>query len=175
VHFGITCDGCESSPVTGIRYKCSQCPDYDLCAKCEEKGVHHEHTFLKIRKSAHAPVHFFCRYSDASCQMDFPHKFVDQVINLDDFKPKVAEPVVEQNLTMPEVLEPSIKMSISEAFMNEEELGLSIELEELGVSIELEQPLEAAFEAFVQSDDCLPVEVSGDKQVDEVEPPMMVP
>jgi hypothetical protein len=80
----------------------------------------------------------------------------------------VAEPVVEQNLTMtevtePSITEPSIKMSISEAFMNEDELGLSIELE---------QPFE---EDLAQPINQLPEEVNGDKQVDDVEPPMMVP
>ncbi len=39
VHTGITCNGCRGK-VAGIRYKCSTCPDYDLCSTCEEKGFH---------------------------------------------------------------------------------------------------------------------------------------
>ena len=43
------CDGCEVTPIQGIRYKCSVCPDMDYCEKCEsEKG--HEHPMLKIRR-----------------------------------------------------------------------------------------------------------------------------
>lgn len=34
VHNGITCDGCEVSPIAGPRFKCKACPDYDLCASC---------------------------------------------------------------------------------------------------------------------------------------------
>ena len=27
-HRGIICDGCGASPITGIRFKCSVCPDF---------------------------------------------------------------------------------------------------------------------------------------------------
>lgn len=39
-HFGVTCDGCQQSPIVGQRFKCTVCPDYDLCEKCNTKGVH---------------------------------------------------------------------------------------------------------------------------------------
>ncbi|XP_037673765.1 sequestosome-1 isoform X2 [Choloepus didactylus] len=42
VHPNVICDGCDG-PVVGTRYKCSVCPDYDLCSACEEKGLHPEH------------------------------------------------------------------------------------------------------------------------------------
>lgn len=43
----MTCDGCEG-PVAGTRFKCSVCPDYDLCSDCQAKGVHTEHALLPI-------------------------------------------------------------------------------------------------------------------------------
>jgi len=51
VHVGVVCDSCGNS-ITGIRYKCSVCPDYDLCEGCEKKqGVHDaSHAFLKITR-----------------------------------------------------------------------------------------------------------------------------
>ncbi|MCB0371216.1 MAG: hypothetical protein KDD45_17825 [Bdellovibrionales bacterium] len=37
------------NPITGIRYKCPTCANYDLCQKCEET-IEHEHALLKCRK-----------------------------------------------------------------------------------------------------------------------------
>jgi len=56
VHRGITCDGCQQSPITGIRFKCRTCPDYDLCEACEAKNVHpadHPMVKFKVEKMRH--------------------------------------------------------------------------------------------------------------------------
>lgn len=34
VHMDVTCDGCEEEPIVGDRFKCSKCPDTDLCGRC---------------------------------------------------------------------------------------------------------------------------------------------
>ncbi|KAG9346587.1 hypothetical protein JZ751_006898 [Albula glossodonta] len=47
VHPNVTCDGCEGS-VAGTRFKCTVCPDYDLCASCQAKGLHKEHALMPI-------------------------------------------------------------------------------------------------------------------------------
>lgn len=46
-HPGVTCDGCEG-PVVGTRFKCSVCPDFDLCSACQAQGKHTEHPLLPI-------------------------------------------------------------------------------------------------------------------------------
>jgi len=51
VHAGVRCDGCRAFPIVGNRYKCSVCPDYDLCDACEAKGDVHpvDHVLIKMR------------------------------------------------------------------------------------------------------------------------------
>ena len=34
VHHKISCDGCSMDPLIGLRWKCKQCADYDLCNAC---------------------------------------------------------------------------------------------------------------------------------------------
>jgi len=49
VHENVFCDICEF-PITGIRYKCAICRDFDLCEDCEVGVTHPEdHPLLKIR------------------------------------------------------------------------------------------------------------------------------
>lgn len=55
VHHGVRCDGCNAGTITGPRFKCTVCPDYDLCAACEDKSpaVHPaSHALLKIKVAA---------------------------------------------------------------------------------------------------------------------------
>lgn len=34
IHNHVRCDGCGMNPIVGIRYRCSMCPNYDLCEGC---------------------------------------------------------------------------------------------------------------------------------------------
>jgi hypothetical protein len=49
-HRSVTCDGCRKHPITGIRYKCYVCPDFDFCEDCEATKEH-PHAFIKIKDS----------------------------------------------------------------------------------------------------------------------------
>jgi hypothetical protein len=54
------CDFCKKD-IFGIRYKCSSCPNYDLCEICEEKNLADQfhpqnHYFLKINKPVRTAV-----------------------------------------------------------------------------------------------------------------------
>lgn len=70
VHERVECDACGTAPVVGVRYKCSVCRDYDLCAACERAnsgegeagpaayGSLHDgtHPFLKIVRPEQTPA-----------------------------------------------------------------------------------------------------------------------
>jgi hypothetical protein len=47
-HPHVVCDGCQGG-IVGSRFKCTMCPDFDLCARCEERGLHPQHDLLRIR------------------------------------------------------------------------------------------------------------------------------
>jgi len=55
LHKGIKCNQCGKNNIIGIRYKCSTCPNYNLCESCEEDSTHDEdHIFVKIREPVSA-------------------------------------------------------------------------------------------------------------------------
>lgn len=52
-HIGVTCDGCGKSNFSGLRYKCEECFDYDLCHECvinhvTSKSHQLSHSIVKI-------------------------------------------------------------------------------------------------------------------------------
>ena len=61
-HRGIVCDGCDMSPIRGIRYKSAIVVNFDLCAQCEESQVWEKtHApFLKVRTQDKAPAELVC-------------------------------------------------------------------------------------------------------------------
>ena len=63
IHLGVVCDCCNGS-IIGVRRKCMECPDYDLCQGCHEKGAHQEsgHNFILFDK----PVKRQCPYMNGN-------------------------------------------------------------------------------------------------------------
>ena len=53
IHRGVGCNSCGTTPIRGVRYRCSNCPDFDLCEQCESMQFHPKtHLFYKIRVPA---------------------------------------------------------------------------------------------------------------------------
>ncbi|KAJ2237544.1 hypothetical protein IWW45_000843 [Coemansia sp. RSA 485] len=56
VHTGVFCDACKQQ-IAGVRYKCGNCINYDLCERCEASDSHNaDHLFVKIRRTIAEPV-----------------------------------------------------------------------------------------------------------------------
>lgn len=50
IHRGISCNSCNQLPIRGIRFRCANCFDYDLCEQCEANDQHVKtHVFIKIK------------------------------------------------------------------------------------------------------------------------------
>lgn len=48
-HDGTMCDTCRQQPIYGIRWKCAECPNYDLCSVCYHGDKHNlRHRFYRI-------------------------------------------------------------------------------------------------------------------------------
>lgn len=47
LHPGVVCDVCDKD-IHGFRFKCMQCPDYDLCTDCMTLGNHPEHYMVRM-------------------------------------------------------------------------------------------------------------------------------
>jgi len=54
-HYGVSCDSCGQGSISGIRYKCGNCPNYDLCSQCYDKNVKEHrggnHVFIVLEKN----------------------------------------------------------------------------------------------------------------------------
>lgn len=57
IHYGVVCDGCDAD-ISGFRYKCIQCEDYDLCSQCETLGLHSDHCMIRMPRPLQWSSHY---------------------------------------------------------------------------------------------------------------------
>ncbi|KAF0561621.1 Transcription related zf-ZZ type zinc finger protein [Gigaspora margarita] len=48
----VSCDNCHKFPISGFKYKCGHCENFNLCDDCEPTYEHNpNHAFIKYSKS----------------------------------------------------------------------------------------------------------------------------
>jgi hypothetical protein len=58
IHVGVTCDHCFEQNITGVRHRCSECSDFDLCDTCFTKHQHaHTHPLSSFFHFSSPVVH----------------------------------------------------------------------------------------------------------------------
>ena len=55
-HLSVTCDGCGQNPLSGSRFKCKTCDNFDFCENCFYSKNHHKHSFNRIAEPGSAAV-----------------------------------------------------------------------------------------------------------------------
>lgn len=102
VHRGCQCNSCGMAPIRGVRYRCVNCADFDLCETCESQGSHTKaHIFYKIK----VPVPPFSPRQmqpvwytgdPDSCRRNLPKNLIPRLTNTTGFERPELEAFWEQ-------------------------------------------------------------------------------
>ncbi|KAI8840333.1 hypothetical protein BJ741DRAFT_49949 [Chytriomyces cf. hyalinus JEL632] len=103
MHRHVSCDCCGRSSIVGARYKCMDCPDFDLCQGCMQMpGI----------KESHTPGHWFNRY-------DAGKKFARRVYLADAEEVDETKDVMVNSVTSDKGKEPA-EPAVEDVFVLEE-------------------------------------------------------
>ena len=61
-HKGVSCDRCGEQDMLGIRWDCTTCQNYSLCADCEKFSCEYDVTFISNKGKRHEPDHNLASY-----------------------------------------------------------------------------------------------------------------
>ncbi|KAJ8920592.1 hypothetical protein NQ315_004731 [Exocentrus adspersus] len=69
-HPNIVCDGCDSQGISGMRYKCTICYDYDLCYMCYHGDKHElSHNFKRFDSATSLGIDLPPRLNGRKCEL----------------------------------------------------------------------------------------------------------
>ncbi len=46
LHYGLICNSCQSTPISGKCYKCTVCNEFYLCQACFNTDFHQQHSYV---------------------------------------------------------------------------------------------------------------------------------
>lgn len=166
-HPGVTCDGCEG-PVMGPRWKCSVCPDFDLCKPCKRKGIHSEHIFVKIpfrlrnwrQCGTMNPMMMPINFPSAVLELELKDDSVTdkQRIELEELQIQTADMYISDNLIGEQFYESnnSLSTEISEKTMPEEDQTTGPNETPAAVTeVETEEEEEMVFEEIADEEEAV--------------------
>ena len=101
IHRGISCNGCNANPIKGVRYRCVNCMDYDLCEACEALQIHPKtHLFYKVRiprsHLGHQPQQLRYPGKYTKCPRNLPRNVLRKFCEQTDYKQSEIEGFWEQ-------------------------------------------------------------------------------
>ncbi|XP_038061729.1 E3 ubiquitin-protein ligase MIB2-like [Patiria miniata] len=68
-HPTVICDCCQEEGIVGIRWKCLECRDFDLCHSCYNEGKHDlGHCFTRIETNSVPGIEVPCRFGATKCR-----------------------------------------------------------------------------------------------------------
>eukprot|EP00826_Nyctotherus_ovalis_P016735 TRINITY_DN1485_c0_g1_i18.p1 TRINITY_DN1485_c0_g1~~TRINITY_DN1485_c0_g1_i18.p1 ORF type:complete len:333 (+),score=47.54 TRINITY_DN1485_c0_g1_i18:74-1072(+) len=67
----VACSGCLMAPIIGDTYKCTTCPNYNLCAACVASCVHPAHAMKKIQRPPNSRANHFSQFNPFSVGSSF--------------------------------------------------------------------------------------------------------
>ena len=83
-HYGIKCDNCEKENIKGIRYKCMNCENYNLCSECESLNKHNpNHILIKIRKNIENEDELNLKIKNINLKYEDIQNFTAEVVSKD--------------------------------------------------------------------------------------------
>ncbi|XP_023150551.1 sequestosome-1 isoform X1 [Amphiprion ocellaris] len=140
LHPNVTCDGCDGA-VVGTRFKCSVCPNYDLCSTCQARGTHTEHALLPIWHPLQVPHLWFPR---GKWMKRMRHCMWNQNLNQNQAQDQDQDPEPNQDQDQAGPFRPAADCSASSAsqanmtFLKNIGEGVAAMLSPLGIDVDID-------------------------------------
>eukprot|EP00617_Octactis_speculum_P022291 CAMPEP_0185745118 /NCGR_PEP_ID=MMETSP1174-20130828/3393_1 /TAXON_ID=35687 /ORGANISM="Dictyocha speculum, Strain CCMP1381" /LENGTH=581 /DNA_ID=CAMNT_0028418917 /DNA_START=40 /DNA_END=1785 /DNA_ORIENTATION=- len=91
-HLHVSCDGCNTTPIIGARFKCTFRPDYDLCERCEAQDTS-PYPYTKIKTPIQCEL--WTKGDDYRCSSGYTQDTGENALNTDEARLRSNKTVVQ--------------------------------------------------------------------------------